>query len=74
MAKDAKVEELSYEQAFEELQKIVAELEDEMHDLDKAVELFERGQALAKHCAELLDKAELKVQALTEDGELEDFE
>ena len=74
MAKDAKIDELSYEQAFEELQKIVAELEDEIQDLDKAVERFERGQALATHCAALLDKAELKVQALTEDGELEDFE
>jgi exodeoxyribonuclease VII small subunit len=74
MAKDAKIEDLNYEQAFAELQKIVAELEEEMHDLDKAVGLFERGQALAQHCAELLDKAELKVQALTEDGELEDFE
>ena len=74
MAKDAKIDELSYEQAFEELQKIVAELEEEIQDLDKAVERFERGQALAAHCATLLDKAELKVQALTEDGEREDFE
>jgi exodeoxyribonuclease VII small subunit len=74
MAKDSKIEELSYEQAFAELQKIVAELEEEMHDLDKAVDLFERGQALAQHCSALLDNAELKVQALTEDGELEDFE
>ena len=74
MAKDAKIDELSYEQAFEELQKIVAELEEEIQDLDKAVERFERGQALAAHCAALLDKAELKVQALTEDGGLEDFE
>lgn len=74
MAKETKIDELSYEQAFEELQQIVAELEEEMHDLDKAVRLFERGQTLAKHCAELLDKAELKVQQLTETGDLEEFE
>ena len=74
MAKDTKIENLSYEQAFEELEAIVGKLEDEIQDLDAAVKLFERGQALAKHCAELLDKADLKVQALTGDGELEDFE
>lgn len=74
MAKDTKVKDLTYEQAFEELQKIVGDLEEEMHDLDRAVELFERGQALSKHCSELLDKAEFKVQALTDEGELEDFE
>ena len=28
------------------------------------MKLFERGQALTKRCAELLDKAELKVQEL----------
>lgn len=74
MAKDTKIEDLSYEQAFEELEAIVGKLEDEIQDLDAAVKLFERGQALAKHCAELLDKADLKVQTLTGDGELEKFE
>lgn len=74
MAKDANIEELTYEQAFAALEKVVGELEEEIHDLDKAVELFERGQALAKYCAGLLDKAELKVHALTGDGELEEFE
>jgi exodeoxyribonuclease VII small subunit len=59
------VEELSYEQAFTELESIVADLESEEHNLDDALALFERGQALAKHCTTLLDKAELKVQQIS---------
>lgn len=68
------IDELKYEEAFAELEKIVAELEGDIANLDKALQLFERGQALAKHCAALLEKAELKVQELTEGGELHDFE
>lgn len=59
------IEKLSYEQAFAELEAIVAALEGEESSLEDALALFERGQGLAKHCAELLDKAELKVQLLS---------
>lgn len=71
---NAKIDELKYEEAFAELEKIVGELEGEIANLDQALQLFERGQALAKHCGSLLEKAELKVQELTEGGELKDFE
>ncbi len=59
------LEELTYEQAFSELEKIVAALESGEKPLEESMTLFERGQALAKRCTELLDKAELKVQALS---------
>ena len=43
--------------------------------LEEALTLFERGQALAARCGQLLDQAELKVKQLTaEGGALEDFE
>ncbi len=67
------VEDLTYEQAFEELELMVNALESEDHPLDDALALFERGQALARHCDSLLDKAELRVQQLSGD-ELIDFE
>lgn len=70
----SKIDELKYEEAFAELEQIVSELEGDIANLDKALQLFERGQALAKHCATLLEKAELKVQELTDGGELKDFE
>ena len=66
-------EKLTYEQAYAELEEIVAALEAGEQSLDEAIAQFERGQFLAKHCASLLDKAELKVQQLTGD-ELVDFE
>jgi exodeoxyribonuclease VII small subunit len=71
MAKEINVASLTYEQAFEELENTVKQLEAEIQNLDQALLLFERGQALAKHCADLLEKAELKVQQLGEDGDLQ---
>lgn len=58
------VDKLTYEQAFSELEELVDALEGEERSLDQAMALFERGQALAQHCAVLLDKAELKVQQI----------
>ena len=55
---------LTYEEAFAELETIMAALESGERPLEESMTLFERGQALTKRCAELLDKAELKVQAL----------
>jgi len=53
---------LSYEQAFGELEQIVETLENEQRSLDESMALFERGQKLAQYCADLLEKAELKVR------------
>jgi exodeoxyribonuclease VII small subunit len=65
--------ELTYEAAFTELESIVAALENEQRSLDESMALYERGQALVKHCAEILDKAELKVKQISGDA-LADFE
>lgn len=59
-----KVEEMSFEEAFSELETLVQALEDESRPLDDAIGLYERGQMLARHCATMLEKAELKVRQL----------
>jgi exodeoxyribonuclease VII small subunit len=59
------VEELSYEQALAELEAIVASLEANKLPLEESMALYERGQALTKHCVALLDKAELRVKQLS---------
>lgn len=59
------VDELTYEQAHEELESIVAALETEKLDLEQAMLLFERGLALTRRCTMLLDQAELKVQQVS---------
>ena len=67
------IEELTYEQAYAELEAVVAALESGEQPLETALTFFECGQLLTKRCTELLDKAELKVRQLS--GEtLESFE
>ena len=63
------IDTLTYEQAFAELEKIVATLEEGQATLDESVELFERGQALARRCADLLENARLKVTVLEQDSQ-----
>lgn len=67
---EKKIEELSYEEAFAELEAVVAALENEEHTLEESMSLFERGQDLSKRCTQLLEEAELKVRQLS-DSELE---
>ncbi len=66
------VEELTYEQAFAELETVVSELEADKSSLDDVMALFERGQELARYCTRLLDQADLKIQQLSGDT-LTDF-
>ena len=56
------VEDLSYEEALAELDQVVSALESEQSQLEDAIKLFERGQALAERCGVLLEAAELKVK------------
>lgn len=67
------VDDLSYEEALAELEGIVELLEGEQSQLEDAIKLFERGQALAVRCSVLLEAAELKVKQVAGD-EVVDFE
>jgi exodeoxyribonuclease VII small subunit len=67
------VDELSYEQAFAELETVVAALETNQLALEQALALFERGQELAQRCSSLLYQAEFKVKQIV-GGEVVDFE
>jgi len=71
--KEKEVEGLSYEEALTELEGIVSALEGEQSQLEDAIKLFERGQALAARCGVLLEAAELKVKQVAGD-EVMDFE
>jgi len=71
--KEKFVEELSYEEALAELEGIVELLEGEQSQLEDAIKLFERGQALAERCGVLLEEAELKVKQVAGD-DVVDFE
>jgi exodeoxyribonuclease VII small subunit len=66
-AKPKPPEELTFEQAFEELQQVVAGLESGELALEDSLKLFERGQALADRCNQLLEQAELRLRQLVPD-------
>jgi len=69
-AMELEIEALSFEQALLMLDEIVGRLEEGDLTLEESLALFEQGQLLARRCAGLLEKAELKVEALTADGEI----
>lgn len=62
------LEELSYEEALQELEELAQTLESGENDLKKTLLYFERGQALASYCISLLDEAELKVEDIMQEN------
>ena len=69
-----KNEQLSFEEALSELQKIVLDLEKGELTLDHSLEIFKRGVELSKFCNALLDASEKKISILIEkeNGDLEE--
>lgn len=66
---DKPVEEMSFEEAMAELEKVVSELERGDVALDASIALYERGAALKAHCEAKLKAAEEKVAQITLDGD-----
>jgi exodeoxyribonuclease VII small subunit len=60
---------MDYETAVAELERTVQLLGKEQDDLAESVRSFERGLALARRCAQLLDDAEGRLKALAPAGE-----
>lgn len=59
---------LSYEEAYDALEALVARMESGELPLEKTVALYERGQRLSSHCQALLEAAELKIRLVDEAG------
>jgi exodeoxyribonuclease VII small subunit len=53
---------LNFEAALKELENIVAKLEQGQVDLEDSIALYERGQALKRHCEEKLKSAESRLE------------
>lgn len=72
IAQEQLAADLSFEQAFEQLETIVRQLEEGGLGLEEALALYERGMALAALCSQRLDQAELRVRQLltTASGEV----
>lgn len=52
---------LSYEEARDELQSVVSQLEQQNVSLEASMALWERGEALASHCESFLAGARKKL-------------
>jgi len=66
---DIAVETLSFEAALKELETIVGRLESGETPLQDAIDLYERGNALRQRCAERLDAAQARIEAIRLDAE-----
>ncbi len=73
MAKLKPPDEMRFEEAFAELATLVGKLESGDLELEDSLGLFERGQALADRCSQLLEEAELSLRQL-EAGQEKDSE
>ncbi len=63
------VAQMGFEQALKELEQIVDRLERGDVELEKSIEIYERGEALKGRCDMLLKQAEAKVEKITLDTE-----
>lgn len=56
---------LTFEQSLTELEEIVSTLESGEAGLDKAMEVYTRGQSLKEHCSRKLAEARLQVEQIS---------
>ncbi len=75
MAKDeAKndVGKMNFEQAIKELTGIVGKIEQGDIELQDSLKQYERGMELIKHCKDILQKAEQRIEKITKEKNSED--
>jgi exodeoxyribonuclease VII small subunit len=61
------ISKMSFEEALAALEQVVGQLEGGQVPLEQSIALYERGDALKKHCEARLSEAELKVQKIVAD-------
>lgn len=76
MTKPKSIENISFEDALAELEEIVRKIDTGQENLADAVDSFERGVLLKKHCEKMLKEAKLKIEKITSsaDGNIETAE
>ncbi|MBN2377119.1 MAG: exodeoxyribonuclease VII small subunit [Sedimentisphaerales bacterium] len=56
----------TFEQALEELEKIVAQVEQGEIGLEKSIDKYEQGMKLIKHCRAILAQAEKRIETINQ--------
>jgi exodeoxyribonuclease VII small subunit len=62
------VQQMSFEDALAELKQIVERLEKGEGKLDEAIQAYERGAQLKRHCEQKLKEAEAKIEKIRVSG------
>ena len=60
------IKKMSFEQSLKELEDIVRRLEGGEVELEKSIEIYERGAKLKSHCEARLKAAELKIEQIVQ--------
>jgi exodeoxyribonuclease VII small subunit len=60
-----KKEEIGLEEALDDLERIVSELEEGKMGLEESLDLYEKGMSLVKLCNSRLEGAERRIESLT---------
>ena len=66
-------QELSREEAFAQIEDVIAHLETEEITLEESFQEYNRGMRLLQHCNSAIDRVEKKVLQINEDGGLDEF-
>jgi exodeoxyribonuclease VII small subunit len=61
-----KLEEMSFEDALRALEDVVRRLESGEVPLDESISLYERGEALRRHCQARLDAAQARIEKIVQ--------
>ena len=61
------IDKMSFENAIKELTSIVGKIEQGQVPLQDSLEQYEKGMALIKHCRMILQKAEKRIDKITDE-------
>lgn len=64
---------MTVEEAFQELDEMVKKMESNEISLDESFQLYNEGMKLLKYCNDKIDKVEKKMLMIGEDGEAHEF-
>lgn len=65
------IDNLNYEDAYQNLEEVIAQLESGELSLEESVNLYEQGKQLSAHCQSLLENAELKIKQVDDLGNIQ---
>ncbi|HJK86773.1 MAG TPA: exodeoxyribonuclease VII small subunit [Candidatus Megaira endosymbiont of Nemacystus decipiens] len=63
------IKKLSFEEALNQLEDIVKKIDSGQESLADAVDSFEKGALLKKHCEDLLKDAKLKIEKIVKNSD-----